>query len=150
MMAGNPTAAIARAVSTRLGIRGLILAGRDLAITAIARSEGFERTAVFIFIKIRPVFGRDVQFRVGSLPDHEITHPQLARWADDQIRVWDTRCIEIAVDERFVYILRRDAIFYDILDCIDNFIAPAIVEGNVQYELVVVFGHFYGIQHFFL
>src|SRR5574338_1658143 len=120
MIAGRPTAASPRAVSVRLSITGLIFVRGDFAVAAVALSECFQGAAIFFLVEVRPVGGRDIPFRICSLPDEEIAHTQLSRSTNDEVRIRHAGRVQVATDRLVADVPGGNAVFHDILNRIDD------------------------------
>ncbi len=77
---------------------GAIFDRRDAPITPLAVAVFLQRQAQLLFIKIRPINRREEPLGIGPLPDQEVAAAQLARSADDQVRIRHAGSEQVLVD----------------------------------------------------
>ena len=63
-----------------------------------AGAERVERALELLPVEVRPQAVREVELRVGGLPEQEVRQPQLAAGADDQLRVLQLGRVEMAAE----------------------------------------------------
>src|SRR4030042_3203184 len=138
MMAGMPIKTSAREVTALLRMRFLKLAGGNLSISPLPMGERLQGQAIFILVEVRPIGGGKVPFRIGSLPDQEITDAELAGSANYKIGIRNTSGIQVAADHFIIHVFRENAIFHHPLDRPDDLVPTAITKSNNQYQPIVI------------
>src|SRR5574337_91133 len=150
MMAGTIRRSNNKAVMVLLTMSLVSHGLGDPAVAAVALTVSFEGAAIFFFSEVRPIGGSDVPLRISCLPDQKIADAQLARSADDEVGVGHAGSIEILIDQLIRDLLGLDAVPHHLLDGLDDFVASAVVPGDVQDEAVIVLGQLHGLQDLFL
>src|SRR5680860_705940 len=84
--------------------------------------------------EIGPQKRTEEQFGVGGFPEQEVTQPQFARGADDQIRLAHVRSVHVGRDDVLVDLVRREPRTDGPSDRVDDLLTPPVVEGYEQIE----------------
>src|SRR5215212_9548691 len=143
------TAHFPRAMAPRAtGARTSAVAARHLSISLPldpaaspgAGREGFYGPQELLRRKVRPQCVGHVELGVGYLPEQEVGDAQLAARSDHEVHLGYLRGIEVAGEGRFVYLPRREAVGDDAPCGVHYLRAAAVVEGDVDVELVVMRG----------
>src|SRR5664279_5750532 len=90
--AGPPETGSASSTGSGSGLRDQA-AEPALALVVFA-DRRLERGAV----EVRPIGRHEHQFAVGRLPEQEIRQPLFAAGANDEIGIWNIRCVETLTD----------------------------------------------------
>src|SRR5690606_23874239 len=96
-------------------------------------------------VEVGPVDCGEVVFGIGTLPDQEVAQAEFPACADDQIRVGQVASVEVMADQLLGDLLRLVAMLDNLADGVDDLRAPAVVEGHVEDEPVVVLGQVDGM-----
>src|SRR3990170_8687159 len=148
-MIGMPTAALAtRWASMRVGLaavpaRGVAVAARvglyHAAEASLALAVGEEGALDLFDAEVGPVGGGVVVLRVGRLPEEEVREPHLAGGADHQVGVRQAGRRQVRREELLVDPLGRHPVLDDPAHGVDDLLAAAVVEGDVDGDAGVVF-----------
>ena len=91
--------------------------------------------------KIRPQRIAEIEFAVGTLPQHEIAQPYLAAGADDQLRVRNAGRVQIGGKQCFVQVLRLPLPFRTLrrkpADSPEDLIPAAVVQTDIGLKIVL-------------
>src|SRR5207245_3470635 len=93
---------------------------------------GGERLVEVRPAEIRPERLRAVELRVGRLPEQEVAEPHLAGGADHQVRIRESPSVEVARQARFVELREVGAFARQFVDGIDDLLAAAVVDRDVE------------------
>ena len=87
-----------------------------------------------LVLEIRPEDGADVDLRIGGLEEEEVTQPTFSRGADDEVRIRQIPCVEVAPKASVIHALEvegsRACRFGDGFDGIDHLAAGTVVQGK--------------------
>src|SRR5438874_12061029 len=83
---------------------------RYAAETALARFESAQRLAKVVFAERRPHRGCEIQFGVGTLPQHEITQALLPTRPNQQVDVAHRPGIVMDFSKQFAEVLSRERV----------------------------------------
>jgi len=120
-----------------------------LAETALAMGEGEDRLLELFAIEVGPQHRREIEFRIGQLPDQEIGDALLATGADEQVRFGQIVQAEPFGQAFGCDLVRRQGTGLNVCGQLPGGLgdvpAPAVVGGDIELEAGVVAGQEFGL-----
>jgi len=100
----------------------------------------------------RPILFQKYKNTITGLISHEITKPYFIGSSNNQIRfVFDQQLIfklfQITILFIRMSILLATMISYHFINSLFNFVCRIIAETNIQYQWIMIFSHFFNINH---
>ena len=105
---------------------------------------GAQGAVQFGGVQVGPEGRGVVVLAVGGLPEEEVADALFAAGADDQVGIRAAFGVEVAPEEGFVHLFRGDGVVEDAAHGLEDFVASAVVEGDVEGYAGVVAGDLFG------
>src|SRR6202140_4011947 len=135
------------AFASATSIGDLLGPGAESAHAPLVRGE---RLVEVRTVKVWPERLRAVELRIRRLPEQEVAEAHFTGGANHQVRIREAPGVEVAGQAGFVELRKVRAFSRQFVDRIDDLLAAAVIDGDVEDRPPADSGSFICLAHLFL